>query len=440
MVEGMARRLWVTVVGAVAAVLVLFGVLLTLPVSHLATIPPNGPGPTAPWTPAPFSERPVALPGFDPLYGYVFGNNCIPSPHGCFSGGLNYSQIPVLSSGPGQPFGIYYVNNASDLVEYEIGPGLVRSVAPVTPLYQTWAGYGGMLANEFFLAYGSDEALFFGTLSPTDPWVSIETVNLTTGSVHSLTATGVLPTGPANQQPILIGNDLVAVVTTAGGTGADQPANITGFDLDNGTSWTMASDLPFFEANNIYWIPQTHELINVEAHGATGNRVEQWNESKNRYGEPVFSLATTVAIGSSNVVNFVNGIAYNSSSQRLAFTDGRDGDVLTCILNYTTAGLLTSNNETCYLNSSERVLNGQQYVYTSDWVMAGLVNGTQYLFDPWNGSFVPTNEPFTNLTPSVCDGSCFLGTYAAALSYVIDFHASLARNDPFWTVVLASAP
>lgn len=392
-----------------------------------------------------YSEATVELSGFNPLYGYVYGNNCVPGPSGCFAGGTDYSQVPVLSSDATQPLGIYYVNNQSSFMEYSLPTQSLRSVAKVTLLYQTWATYGGMLANEFFLPYGYDEALFFGTTTSSAEYVSIETVNLTTGSVHLLNTS--LLTAGYNQQPILIANDEVLVVSSSGSiTCSDCAATITGFDLDNDTSWA-AGAAPFFEANNIYWLPQKHQLINVEAHGATGDRVEQWNESFNSKGEPVFSLATTITVDSSITVNGVTGIGYNASSDQIAYSAGGLGTTVTYVLSYDAEGLLTTANEIRYvslLNGAPRtaqVFNGQQYVYTSNYVMGGFLNGTQYLFDPWNGSTVPTNEPFTNLTPVVCDASCFLGTYAPSPSYLIDFHASLARNDPFWSVVFAySAP
>jgi hypothetical protein len=86
------------------------------------------------------------------------------------------------------------------------------------------------------------------------------------------------------------------------------------------------------------------------------------------------------------------------------------------------------------------MFNGQQYVYTSDWVMGGFFDGRQYLFDPWTGAVRLTNEPFTDLpVVGVCDGGCFLGTYGPSPDHRIDFHASLLMNDPFWSVVLATA-
>ncbi len=90
---------------------------------------------------AEYSEGVVPLPGFDPLYGYVYGNNCDPSPvFGCASGATNYSQIPVLANSPEQPAGVYYINNASELVR---ASGGVSVVAHVIPLGQRWAQYAG---------------------------------------------------------------------------------------------------------------------------------------------------------------------------------------------------------------------------------------------------------------------------------------------------------
>lgn len=431
----------------VATLLVLVFIPISgAPVASPTTGPPTGPlfppGSSPVLFPS-YSEKPVTLPGFDALYGLVLGNNCRTTSGSCFTGGADYSQVPVLSSDSNQPFGVYYVNNFSELVEYAFASGSVRVVASVTVLDQAWADYGGMLRNEFFIAYGYDEALFFGTETPTASYVSVETVNLSTGSVHLLDTQ--LPKAPVNQQPVLVGNDLVVVVSSGGQCTrtADCTADIAGFNLDNGTAWPAASNVPFFEANNIYWLAQKHQLINVEAHGSRSDALEQWNESLNAFGEPVFSLATTVTVDSGIEVNWANGIGYNATSGRIAYSSGGGGYSATYVLRYDGSGLLTTTGMSRYTAAragvllTPRTFNGQQYVYTSDYVMGGFVNGTQFLFDPWNGSTVPTNEPFTNLTPSVCDGSCFLGTYGPNPDYRIDFHASLMRNDPFWSVVVA---
>jgi hypothetical protein len=425
------RYLWPI---AVLAVLLALIILLPQDVSSVYT-------PPVPSTPD-YNETVVGLPGFAPLYGYVYGNNCDPGPSGCFLGGSNYSQVPVLSNSPEQPSGIYYVNNASELVDLSSAMGEVRVVATITPLYQNYSHYAGMIANEFVLPDGYDEALFYGTLAPGGLNLTVETVNLTTGAVEIRTpGVGV---AAENQQVLLVAPETALIVSTEAFCEAVTcSATITGVDLATGATWP-AANLPFFEANNIYWIPELHQLINVDAHGATQDLVEQWNETLGP--EPAFALAANVSVDHGVVVNWVNGIAYNPSTGQLAYSAGGDGYSTTYVLVYNPEGLLGTAGEVRYVAMSlertltPQTLNGQQYVYTNDWVIGGFLNGTQYLFDPWNGTTVPTNEAFTDLSKViVCDAECFLGQEATGPDRVIDFHASLALNDPFWRVVLAQA-
>lgn len=422
------RSLWPVVV-----VVVVIAALIAFP-QHVSSVvtPAVVPNPT-------YNESDVALPGFDPLYGYEYGNNCVPGPTGCFLGGSNYSQIPVLSNSPEQPPGIYYVNNASELVAVPVGGGAPREVAEITLLHQNYSHYAGMIANEFFLPFGYDEALFYGSLGTN---LTVETVNLTTGAVRIV----LPPIGLAaeNQQVTMIAPDLVVVASTEAYCEAITcTATLTGLNLATGATWPAAS-LPFFEANNLYWIPALHQLINVDAHGATQDLVQQWNESAGP--EPTFSLAVNVSVDHGVVVNWVNGLAYDPATEQIAFSMGGDGYTATYVLGYAPNGTLSTDGELRYVpmslerTTSAQTVNAQQYVYTGDWVMGGFWNGTQYLFDPWNGTTIPINEAFTDLGKvTVCDGGCFLGQSALAPDPVIDFHSTLALNDPFWGVVVALA-
>jgi len=309
----------------------------------------------------------------------------------------------------------------------------------VTPLFQTYASYPGMLGNEFFLDYGYDVAVLVGTLHTDDENLSVEVVNLTTGAVSM--ARDIAPADPYNQQVSYIGNDTVLVLSQNWSSPqsihcqGDCPATVEGVNVRTGQTWPAAS-LGFFEANNVYWLPQKRQFLNVEAHGASGDEVQQWNETDDSAGQPTFSLASSVKFDQALTVDWVNGMAYNATTQRIAFSAGGNGVIRTYVLGYSSNGLLTAAREAKY----DRMLNIQRYAYTSPYVMGPFQNGIQYLIDPWNGSVESTNEPFTSLPGlGVCDGSCYLGTTAASLGWVIDFHATVARNDPFWSVVLALA-
>ncbi len=430
MSDRVAERAGVAAVVAVALAVALAGLVL-LPTYSVAPSP----------RPLGYAEATVPLPGFAPLYGYVYGNNCAPNPSfGCGGDASNYSQVPVLSNSPEQPAGIYYVDNSSRLVRVPIDGGPVEVVANVTLLHDGYAQYAGMIANEFFLPYGYDEALFYGTETGYPGVVTVEAVNLTTGAV-SLVHTPI-GTAPVNQQVTMVAPTEVAVASELPRCigAANCPANLTAVNLTSGATGPTAR-LPFFEANNLYWVPQLQSFLDVAADGSYSDEVEQWVET----GAGNFSLAAVAEFGPSSApINWVNGIGLNSTSEEVAFSAGGDGVSETYVLSYA-GGVLTRTGQTIYsteFNSqvlSPQLFNGQQYVYTGDWVMGGLWGSTQYLFDPWNGSVRSVAEPFTDLPLfSVCDADCFLGSESSGPSLLIDFHASVARNDPFWTVTVAT--
>ena len=425
-----AERAGVIAAVAVAIAVALAGVVL-LPTSAVAPSP----------NPIAYAEQTVALPGFSPLFGYVYGNNCEPSPSfGCGSEASNYSQVPVLSDSPEQPSGIYYIDNSSQLVRVPIAGGPVAVVANVTLLHDGYSQYAGMIANEFFLPYGYDEALFYGTETGFSGVVTVEAVNLTTGAVV-LVHTSVR-TAPINQQVTMIDpTEIVVASELPRCVGAENcPANLTSVNLTSGTTGPTVA-LPFFEANNLYWVPQLRQLIDIAADGSYSDELEEWAETASGN----FSLVAVADFGPSSApINWVNGIGLNASAQEIAFSAGGDGVAATYVLSYAD-GFVTKVGQTIYSSEfnahvlTPQLFNGQQYVYTGSWVLGGLYGNSQYLFDPWNGSVRSVAEPFTDLPLfSVCDASCFLGSESSGPSVLIDFHASVARNDPFWSVTVAT--
>ena len=428
-----ASRLRMAAAGSLAAVACAFVLIVAAYGSSPVTASNASPQPAI----AVYNESGVLLPGFDPLYGYVYGNNCEPNPgFGCGKGAGNYSQVPVLANSPEQPPGIYYVDNASELVAVPVGSGPVHVVAPVTLLHQNYSQYSGMIANEFFLPDGYDEALFYGTETGSSN-LTVESVNLSTGAV-SLRPTGI-GADAENQQVTAIGPDEVLVVSTRPGCVA-VICNATAVDVNlSSGAERLAARLPFFEANNLYWVPALRAVFNVAAHGSQADAVEQWDAATNG----TLTLVANISVDRAEAVDWADGIAFNGSA--IAYSAGNSGYSATYVLPLV-SGRITNAGEVRYVavDRSATVgaqwINGQQYVYPGPWVMGGLWHGTQYLFDPWTGATIATNEPFTDLpTFDVCDASCFLGTTTGSVpSPVIDFHASVARNDPFWSVVVAT--
>jgi hypothetical protein len=406
----------------------------------LAPVPPRdspatpiaGASPTFDW-----NTRIFSLPGFDPLAGYF------PSP---IYRGTGY-QIPTLSAVYLNALGIYYVNNDSDLVELQLSNSSVRTVSHVVPLYQLYPSYGtslyGMIDNEFFIDSGYGQALFFGTTSSSGTSYSIELVNLTTGQWRMWNTSA--PVDRTNQQVQYVGNDTVIVMSSN--------CSIDAFNLATHLSWragqlgaNFGSGSSCFEANNVYWIPQKGQLINVQAHGDSGDQVEQLDATYNHQGQVQFTSEATIAVDSGVTYNWVNGIAYNASSDRIAFTAGYwgAGTVYTYVLGYS-GGLLTTNGESRYSvvnggTNSGGFLDIQRYVYTSDYLIgwgdgtSAATGGTQYLFDPWNGSTILANLTINN---GDFGNQGFEGEYAASPNYLLDLNATATLNSPMYRVVYA---
>jgi hypothetical protein len=379
-----------------------------------------------------FYEKTYSLPGFDPLTGYL--NNL---------GGQD-TQIPTLSSTQGQPAGIYYVDNSSDFDILYLSNATRHAIAHVVPLYQTYASYNEMLDNEFFVEYGYDQALFFGTTTSTGTTYSIELVNLTSGIVRIWNTSASVD--GTNQQPDYVGNSTVIVMSSN--------CSILAWNLAARTEWSagtlggsFGSGATCFEANNAYWFPQKEQLVNVEAHGDSGDHVEQLNGSLNGQGQLHFTSVATITVDSGVVFNWVNGLAYNASTDEIAFSSGYwvANTVYTYVVPYGPNGLITASGETRYSADNSgtptgRLLDIQRYVYTDDYMdgpargPSAWTNGTQLMFDPWNGSLIPANRSFED---APCGNNCFEGQYAPTPAYQIDYNATLQLNEPMYRVVYA---
>jgi fibronectin type III domain protein len=367
------------------------------------------------------------LSGFNPLSGYLSNLN-----------GRD-AQIPTLTSDAGQPDGIFYVGNATagcpsptlPFYEFTFPHGNVRQVSCIVPLYSY--GYAGMFDNEFYIEYGYDEALFFGAISSKATTYSIEIVNLTTGSFLMWNTTGKVST--TNQQADYIGNSTVIVFTDNNSAWA--------WNLGSHSAWLASGHLGVsgwstpVEANNLYWLPQRKQFINVEAHGDKGDQVVQLNATFPG-GNIELAASAIITVDSATRFNFVNGVGYNRSWDGHGALSFEAGDVAahavnTYVVPYDADGLITSVGETRYAQFTMNVQTngdafmGQRYVYTSDYVLGSYFLGTQYLFDPWNGSAERTDHAFAS---APCENACLEGTYAPSQAYLLDYNATLALNSP----------
>ena len=386
-----------------------------------------------------YKNETLTLTGYNPMAAYLVNGN-----------GLGSAQLPTLASSATQPNGIYYVGNATTscasptlpFYEYVITTNLIRTVSCIVPLYTY--GYNEMLDNEYYLEYGFDRALFFGTTASAGADYSIELVNLTTGALLMWNTTAAVD--GANQEPFYVGNNSVMVLSGNG--------TIVGWNLVSLKTWTVATGVPS-EANNDYWLPMRTQLIAVTAAGTTTDEVDQYNGTYNSQGQLILTLAATVTYTSNLLVNFVNGIGYNATwggHGGIGFSDGYVGGdtVYVFVLAYGANGLLTTTGEKIYPSLTAATgqtgygFQGQRYAYTSNWVV-GDVNATtgyQYGVDLWNGTTIPLNTkidaPYplsTSKTP--CANACFEGNYAPSINWEISYSLSTALNYPFYKVVYA---
>ena len=435
-----AHRGWLRIAGVLVALVALTVSGLTLPgavassapslaagqpihssadpsnVTMRATSAPPSVAGTGPLASYGYYEKLYHLPGYAPMSSYL--NDL---------GGAD-KQIPTLTSSSTQVTGIYYVDNSSNFDILYLNNSTVRAIAHIIPLYQRYA-YNEMLDNEFFVEYGYDQALFFGTTTLGGRNYSIELVNLETGSLRMWNTTAAVDS--TNQQPVYVGNNTVVVVSSNN--------SIIGYNLASHERW-RAGTTSYFEANNIYWVPQVEQLINVEARGSTGDRVQQLNATYDSLGRIRFSIVVDFALDSGVQFNFVNGIGFNASARQLTFSAGyfRGDTVYTYVLQYLPSYVLSVSLAAKYTvlpGDTPLLFTGQRYVYTSDYVIGGNVGGIQYLFDPWTGAALPTNRTFQQGV--ACANACFEGLFAPSQDYMLDYNASLRNESAFYNVVYA---
>ncbi len=239
--------------------------------------------------------------------------------------------------------------------------------------------------------------------------------------------------------------ELVVVSTVPYDHRGNVSAYMVGVNMSTGSETALAT-LPFFEANNLYWVPQLREFFDVEAEGSELDIAQQWSEDPGG----TFSLHSSVGFDSGVLINWVNGLGYNATTGEIAFSAGGTSfggaDIINTYVLKLTSGALTNRSETTYRVSGESgwisndYFSGQQYAYTGDWMMGIFHGNTQYLFDPWTGATERSNEAFTNLgSVTVCNGGCYLGQDASGVGTVIDFHASAEIGDPFYRIVVAES-
>ncbi len=241
----------------------------------------------------------VVLPGWNRLAAYMHDGNVMDS------------QQPVLSW---TQDGAFYVNATDQLVFYSFLNQTVTDIAPWLPLYTNLMDYKGWENEEFIT---SDGAWIYGlgclASCTTATSATLYAVNVTTGRTFEHNWTSEDSTLLENAQVNLVGEE--GNLSTA--VLIDDTGRTWFYNLWNQTAWD-GPILPFFEANNIYWIPELTSYIDVQAEGSTADGIVQWRLAGPGDGTG-FDEVFDGHYGSGFLTNAVTGPSFNISSRALAF-------------------------------------------------------------------------------------------------------------------------
>jgi hypothetical protein len=256
-------------------------------------IPAAGPAPSAGPYYA-YGNATIVLPAWNSLSAYAWncntnvsvsvGSNCFGSPRLGFAG----SQVPLVSW---TASGAYYVNASFDLVFYSFLTRTVTVIAPWLPLYDDTMYYTGTTNTEYITADGS-YVYEFGCLVPTcrtgaGTTVTSYAVNVTTGRTFEHTWSTLILAGASsvhyttywNAQTNMVGvdgNDSILTLTVTWGPlgSAARNGTVWAYNLWTGVEWELG-ELPVFEANNLYWLPQFSQFFDVSAEDSGHDEVYQ---------------------------------------------------------------------------------------------------------------------------------------------------------------------
>ncbi|MGD0250568.1 MAG: fibronectin type III domain-containing protein [Thermoplasmata archaeon] len=254
--------------------------------------------------------------------------NCFVSPRLGFAG----SQVPLVSW---TASGAFYVNASFDLVYYSFLTGTVTRIAPWLPLFDNTMDYAGATNTEYITADGS-YVYEFGCLTVscrTGGGVEVTSyaVNVSTGRTFEHTWSDGILTGVSagrystywNAQTNLVGLDgndsiLTLTVTWVPLGGSAHNGTVWAYNLWTGVEWKLG-DLPIFEANNLYWLPEYSQFFDVSADGTNFDEVVQAILSGNP-ADPTLSTAGPFVYSNGHYpIGGVDGLWVDVLSQQVAF-------------------------------------------------------------------------------------------------------------------------
>lgn len=320
-----------SLLGMIAAI-ALVGIFL-LPAPSVAVSPRHA---SAPVRVDGYSLQGISLPNFAYLYPYLYNYR------------LQYPVVDFTSPCAG---GILYIDNSSKMDCFNPTTRVVTVLSgALTLLHQRTAGIQAQIDNEFQLDTPYDVALLYGNRTTSPGNVTLETLNLTTGTITIV------------DTPVPMANGLQCdyvgkgIVIAWNGTGADGAPEMT--NMSNGTSWRSGLSVGV-APDNVYWVSQLNAFIDIAGtHMAelkiVGNAVKNvGNAWANRSG-----LTSITA---------VDGVLYNATTGQVAVTEATNlGPYM--FIGKLTGGALTKAGTVAYLTPFSFYV--QRYAYTLPFVWA----------------------------------------------------------------------
>jgi hypothetical protein len=335
-----------------------------------------------------YTNSTFVLPDFSALSGYVDDH----------SG----TQVPVLSY---TSDGAFYINSSDDLVYYSFPAQTVRFIAPWEMLYDQ-IGYVGELNNYFYLTLDGAYAYELGcdTADCAGDNLLIEyAVNISTGRTFTWNTEIPAENTSANAAANLIGRDgndsLMTLVTSSG--------LVRVYDPWNGSAWN-AGTLPYFEANNLYWVPFLNSYINIQADGATTDEIEQLELEGPGSGTSFVPVFGPVANGPGGIKsNGVNGLVFNLTLNEMAYNYGSGTGNVQTVYSFAQGVLATQvSYEVVKSAPYGRVVTDDHRlsVTTGAPVLSGFYDPDFYnqswAVNPFSGQYYDTNEEVGYLNPT----------------------------------------
>jgi hypothetical protein len=341
-----------------------------------------------------YGNRSIVLPAWNNLTSYVDNVN-------------GNTQVPILSY---TQDGVVYVNATGEWVFYSFPNRTIEDLGRWTPLYGNVANYAGDLENAGFLTVDGSYLYEVGCATSCTSSSSIEVaaLNITTHRVFQHTFSTLSDSALGINGGVNLigerGNSSIVVVFDSGG-------GMHAWNLWNNTEWNLGT-LPFFEANNNYWVPQLDSFLDVEAGGSAGDRIVQLRLEGTGAGTTLTTVAT-LTTGYSVTSNYVDGIVLNLSSSEVAFSYGflRGFTGITAV--YSLANGILQNEVRTYKgvptqswpnNSALQSAFADEHrigVTTGAPTFQSFANGLFYnnslLVDPFTGTFFDTNVTEPNL-------------------------------------------